>query len=392
MSHSILPPSSAHIWGAPNGCTGWVTMVNSVPEDFRNIKNTKSIEGDVAHELAAKMIDAAARAGIETPLRNETIGTELSGVVVTEEMFDSCELYVEDVKKVMQDSRIFGGAFMGIEERVAIWGIHKECFGTVDTFIYDIEKKIIYVWDFKYGHLYVDEYENWQAICYVAGIIARLAANGFTDPELKIKIRIVQPRAYHANGPIREWSINAVDLYEYVKILKENAAIALSTGATNRTGSHCRYCDARHVCLEALEAGLSLYEAVCDIQMIQNLSHTALSVQYSIIKRAKEQIECLESGFQEQIKCLLKTGKDVPGYELTPAIGRERWDRPDSEIIAMGDMLGQDLRNIKAITPNQARKKHVNEDILKSFATRPNNGVKLTESNNKLATKIFLQE
>ena len=389
MNHSILPPSSAHIWGAPDGCTGWVIMINSVPEEFRNARSVKSIEGDAAHELSVQLIDSAMRAGLEEPLREETIGKQISNTTVTDEMFDACELYSDNVAEVMLKTRIMGAPYLGIEKRIDIFRIHKKCFGTPDMFLYDFKNKILYIWDFKYGHVYVDEVENWQTITYATGLIDLLTVEGFNDPELSICIRIVQPRAYGEGGSIREWSIKATELVDYVNVLKNNANTALSSEAINHTGPHCRYCGARHTCPDALKAGLSLYESA-STPMVQNMSLAALGTQYSIIERAKEQIVSLESGFQEQIKHLLKSGKNVPGYTLTPSIGRERWNRPDPEIITMGNMLKQNLSNGKALPPKQAREKGVDESVVAAFSERPNKGLKLVKSNTKLASKIFL--
>lgn len=386
MSHSTLPPSSSHIWGAADGCTGWVKMINSVPEEIRNAKSPESIAGDVAHDLSARMISTAARAGIGRPVREELIGSIIDNTVVTEEMYESCELYSEDVQKVMRDTRIMGGAFFGVEEQVSIMKVHKDCWGTTDVFILDHANKTLYVWDFKYGHVFVDAYRNWQVICYAIGLITRLAS--FDDLKFKIVIRVVQPRAYGHGGPIHEWVLDIVELKNYMYILNENAHTAMGPNACNRTGPHCRYCGARAICPDALKAGLLLYE-YSSIPMPQNMPPEAMATQYAILARAKEQIEGMESAFKEQIKYLIKSGKNVTGYMLESAMGRERWTRPEAEIITMGKMMGKDLSNIKALTPNQARKKHIDESLITAFSERPVNGTKLVKSNTQLASKIF---
>ncbi len=391
MSHSILPPSSASIWGAPNGCPGWVKMMANVPEEIRNARTPASIEGDAAHKLSEQMIDSAVRANIEKPIRGETVGSLIADAVVTDEMFDACELYANDVREVALKTRVVGGAFFGIEERFDIWKVHRECFGTPDMFIYDSVANTLYLWDFKFGHVYVDEYENRQAICYIAGIVARLVPKGFNDPKLKIVIRIVQPRVYGRGGAIREWRTSGPGVVKYVHELNEGAHIALSDEAVIHTGSHCRYCKARTICPEALKAGLSLYE-MASAPTSQNMSLEAVGVQYAILERAKEQIDALENGFAEQITHLLKSGKSIPGHTLEPKMGRKRWNRPDSEVISMGALLGVELSNGKAITPNQAIARGVDENVVKSFSKTPSNGLKLVKTNSNLANRIFLNE
>ena len=363
-------------------------MMAQLPDEIKNAKSAESIQGDVAHHLAAQFIDSARRAKLYDPVREETVGTIISSIVVTDEMFDACKLYSDDVSKVMRETHTMGAPFLGIEERVSIFMIHKTCCGTPDLFLYDHKNKILYIWDFKYGHSYVDEYENWQGIPYAAGVIARLVPDGFTDPDLRVCIRIVQPRAYGEGGPIREWSIKAVDLLPYVEVMAINAAISLSADAKCHTGPHCKNCKARHGCEAALRAGMLIYECA-SAPVLLNMTPEAMSTQYAIIERAQEQLGCLETGFKEQIKHLLKSGKIVPGYNLEPHLGRECWTRPAKEIISIGDMLGADLRNIKAITPNQARKQGVDAATIKEFSEYPKKGLKLVKSNNKFASKIF---
>lgn len=386
MSHSIIPPSSAHIWGKPDGCTGWVVMAQSYPETE---ESEEAKEGTASHEVAARMLEALARANLGYPKKEETVGTVAeNGVVISEEMFDAAELYAQDVGAIMRERGVFGGPNLGIEHRVEAPKIHDLSFGTVDCFLFDRNKGELFIWDYKFGFELVEAYENWQAINYAAGILDFLEVNGLQDQYITVRIRIAQPRAFHRDGPIREWSVKACDLRGLFNILSGNAHKALGPNAETRSGPHCKHCSARHACPAALQAGVKLYEVAAQPAPVE-LSAEALAVQLAIVQRAKKQLEYLESGYEEQVKGLTRHGKGVPGYRVEEGVGRERWAKPVEEVIALGDMLGHDLRDPKAITPNAARKLGIDEAVIMAYSEKPRTGLKVVPDNGNKAKRIF---
>ena len=65
----------------------------------------------------------------------------------------------------------------------------------------------------------------------------------------------------------------ASDSRAYINILAGNAAIALSDDAVLKTGSHCRYCPARHRCEPAIHAGIELFEVSARPILIDLTAH-----------------------------------------------------------------------------------------------------------------------
>lgn len=385
MAHSKIPPSSAHIWGAPGGCTGWVKMAAAYPGQ----ESEDSKEGDAAHALGARMIEMAKQATTGLCLRANIVGkVSENGVVITEEIYDSAATYAEDVIGVMRATRVFGGEYLGVEARIEMPRIHAESYGTTDAYLYAEGIKRLYIWDFKHGHEVVEVFENWQVIDYLAGLFDKFDINGFADQRTEVHARIVQPRAFHRDGVVREWVFKASDIRGYINILAANAEEALGPDSVIRSGPHCKYCTARHACPAALKAGLALYEAVAKPIPVK-LSAEATGVQFAIIQRAKKQLEYLEAGFQGQIMGLLRRGEAVAGYRLEEGLGRERWARPVEEIIALGSMLDIDLSNPQAKTPNQARKLGVVNELLSVYAEVPKTGLKLVPDNLTKARKVF---
>lgn len=387
MKHSILPPSSAHIWGKPDGCTGWVQMAQTYPDTE---ESQASREGTAAHEIGAQLITDAKTNRVQNHSASDWVGiTASNGVLFTEEMFDSAKEYADDVIRVMRKKSIFGGEHLRIEQRVEIPKVHEINWGTPDCCIYHAAGNALYLWDFKHGFEVVEAFENWQGLDYLAGIIDLLGIDGHTDQVTTVHLRIAQPRAFHREGTIREWVVTASDLRAYFNTLNANAHEALGPNAKFRTGSHCKYCTGRHACPAALKAGLGMYEAVSKPVPVE-LSPDALGLQLSIVKRARKQLEYLESGFETQASALIKKGVMVPGWSVEQKIGRQKWDKPVEEVIALGYMLNLDLRKpVDAITPMQAKKLGIDDAVIMAYSTHPRTGLAIVPDNGNKAKQVF---
>lgn len=386
MSHSILPPSSAGIWGKPDGCTGWVLMAQTYPETEETVE---AREGTASHEVGAELITDAKTNSRHRTAEHWVGRTAPNGVIITEEMYEGAKEYADDVTGIMRSLGVFGGPGLRIEQRVEIPAVHAINWGTPDCSIYSKSENALYVWDYKFGFEVVEAFENWQAIDYVAGLLGELEIDGHMDQHTIVHIRIAQPRAHHREGTIREWVVTASELRAHINILNANAHEALGPNAKFKTGSHCKHCPGRHACPAALKAGMRLYEVASKPVPVE-LSAEALGVQLAIVKRARKQLEYLESGFEEQAKGLIRTGSLVPGWAVEEGIGREAWAKPIEEVIALGDMLDFNLRKpVAAITPNQAKKLGIDAAVITAYSTNPRTGLKIVPDNGNKAKQVF---
>jgi len=134
---------------------------------------------------------------------------------------------------------------------------------------------------------------------------------------------------------------------------------------------------------------LQLFEAATQAMPIE-LSNDALGVQLTIIKRAKEQLELLESGYEEQVKESIKKGKNIRGWLNEQTYGRLKWIKPISEIILLGEMLQIDLKKPDdVITPTQAKDKGVDNSMVNAFSSKPNTGMKIVPENLDKIMQVF---
>lgn len=385
-THSIIPPSSAGIWGKEGGCTAWVTMNQLYPETEQS---QESLEGEASHEIGAGLIALAKVGLLNGDNASAWVGkTATNGIVFNEAMHEAASLYAHDVYDVMCKSGVFGGDNLGIEHHIEAPQIHELSQGTLDAFVFDHKKGHLYIWDYKYGFEVVEAFENWQLMNYAAGLLNKLQINGIHDQHLRVHLRVAQPRAYHRDGPIREWVVNASDLRPYFNQMHSNAHKALSDNATENTGNHCKHCPGRHACESSLKAGIQLYEAASAPVPVE-LSNMALGTQLSLIKRAINHLECLKTGFETQISLKLRSGQNVHGWNLEDTFGRQKWDKSFKEVSTLGDIMGVDLRKQEAVTPNQAIKLGIDEAVIMAYSSKSRTGVRVVPDNINKAKEVF---
>jgi len=343
----------------------------------------EAAEGTASHEVGAKLVKAASIAAgfIDLP-----VGQAASnGVLITDEMYEAAEVYANDVHEVMDKLRNYTPS---IEQRVEAPNIHELSWGTDDCHIWDAKTGHLYIWDYKYGHGVVEVFENWQLINYTAGIINKLELDGILTRYMKVHMRVVQPRAFHRDGMIREWIVTASDLRGYFNQLEGKAHEALGANPVTRSGKHCKDCTGRHACEAALRGGVQLYEVAAQ-PMPMELPHNALGVQLGIVDRAIKQLEYVKSGMSEQVRTLVASGVNIPGWGMEPTRGKQTWSKPISEVLAMGKLAKHDLRKKDAvITPKQAIALGVDASVIKAYSST-STGLKLAPDNENKVKRLY---
>ena len=357
MAHSILPPSSANMW---EKCHGWVTLNAFVPEE---------------EESEAARIGTQVHAIIEQLFRD----ADFIDPTATDEMMESARMFVQNVREVITGR----DGDLRIEQSVQIPRIHKACFGTPDATFFDPVKRVLFIWDYKHGMSLVEVFDNEQLISYAAGLMDEYGE------DIPIVFRIVQPRAFHRNGPIREWLTDGVSLRGAINLLANAAGKNLNGDGQCQTGEHCRYCKAHHVCEAAINAGYSLYEASASPVPL-DMSAAAMGVYYATLTRAIKHLESLKAGFEAQIMGRIGNGEAIPGWSVQMGTGNRKWSLDASALFDMGDAIGINLRKpVEPISPAQAEKLGFDKATVAALTVKPETGLKLVQSNPSL---IFTQE
>jgi hypothetical protein len=174
----------------------------------------------------------------------------------------------------------------------------------------------------------------------------------------------------------------------YFNALTMAAERAMKDDAECTPNSHCNFCSARHVC-KALQ--VEAYKAI-EVSYDSNpvaMSPEAIGLEATMIDRAMGYLKARQTGLHEQILSINKSGVNVPHYAVKPTESRLTWSKPISEIAAMGDMMGVATRKDGAITPRQAIKAGLPEELVMAYAGREEGGMKLVADDGRNFNRIF---
>lgn len=388
IDHAALAPSSAHIWAADGGCRGSVALQQQYPDDE---ESDEAREGTAAHHYVAELLNGRDVApGSVAP----------NGVPITAEMVDCAQALLVDVRDT---AKAAGSVELFVEQRFTMPRVHAENWGTPDAVLIDRANRAFHVWDYKFGHRFVDACGNLQLIDYALGVAEYLGL----DPEVpydhpqsfrgwRISLTIAQPRNYHQAGPMREWYISGEGLRDRLASFRKAALEAMEPGAPFTTGGHCRDCSGRHACPALQRAGAIAMDVSLRSQPV-NLPPHAVGLELRQIDDAIKRLEARQTGLEEQALGMIRGGTRVPFFSTEYASGREKFVVPVAEVFALGDMLGADFRKPpEAITPGQARtalkKIGFDETVISSYADKPRGALRLVRVNDDAAKLAFEQE
>lgn len=373
-----------HFHHAPSSAFQWVECPASVglQEQYPDLDDEEAREGEAAHWLAATCLTTLQL----DPL--ELVGhTAPNGEIITLEIAQHTALYIQFVEHICRANALF--LALRIEQQIKIPDILPDAFGTPDACVFDLKNMILHIFDFKYGYGIYEAFENWQCIMYACGLLRELndhPSGQFTNwaDTITVKIHIVQPRPYHVEGPARTWTVKAKNLLPYFKRLYDAANEIIKK---TKTGKHCRYCSARHVCPALAESAMICVDQIAG-STPQVTSNEALSTEITILRAAIERAQWRLSAREAEAMAKIKAGQYVPGFIIEPGKGRRAWAKPVQEIIALGDACGIDLRKPPdVVTPLQAIDKHLDEAIVNAMSEKKTT-FKLVDDRN-LAKRIF---
>lgn len=380
--HAPLAPSSAHIWAPELGCRGSVAMQAAYPQPD---DSEEAREGTAAHWYVTELLSGRdVQPGAVAP----------NGHPINAEMVDCAQDILIDVRDTL---RAAVQPEMRVEQRVAMPSVHADNWGTPDVVIIDHAQKALHVWDYKYGHRFVDAVHNWQLIDYAIGVFDGMGLDSsvpYTDPRSwhgwRISLTIAQPRNYHPVGPMREWYLSSDTLRDrYLPQLRKAAYEATAPGAGFQTGEHCRDCSGRHACPALQRAGALAMDVALTSPPVDLPVH-AVGLELRQIDDAIKRLEARRTGLEAHALGIIRSGTPVPFFSAQHATGREAWTVPAAEVFALGDLFGVDLRKAPApITPGQARKAGVDGGVIQAYAKKPMGALKLVRVDDDAAKLAF---
>jgi hypothetical protein len=269
-AHSKLGPSAAHRWLE---CPGSINAT----ENIENKSTWFALEGTAAHEFVEFCLstgrDPRDWIGGVVDLDGDTAPTKFRAKgVIAKELIDKERYFeidedmasaVEDVQElVAKYHKPDEGDIIMLETRLDMTFVHPKLFGTGDIIIYKSSTKTLIVIDFKYGRGYaVDVLDNPQALTYAVGAVKLV--NGVD----KLILVIVQPRAFHADGPVRDAEYDLMDLDMFEGHLRMKALETDDPNAPRVAGEQCKFCPAAYKCKTLFDFVVDKLPGIEDIDL-----------------------------------------------------------------------------------------------------------------------------
>lgn len=377
--HAPIAPSGM---GQTVFCAGSVMMQMQFPQPSTD----DSRAGDAVHEVSKKVLKEYQSSEGTKILPTDYVGERDSvGTLITQEMAEGAEVYTSHILHRAQDLGAI--QLMHIEQMVQCPSIHPSaCFGTPDHALWNEKTGTLYIDDLKYGHGFVDEYENWQNMTYASGKLDELNVNGIDDQFINIELTIHQPR-YYQGDPVRTWRLKASDLRGYVNTMQFQAQKALMPDPETRSGSHCRHCTARRACPAARQSAYWAME-VSGQAMPVDITPGALGIELNYLSRGIKAMKYMETALLEQAEALVDDHVIVPGYGRQPRKGNRRWKMDDKAVIKLGKAMKIELQEQKPVSPAHAEKKGVNKLFIEAQTERPTS-MKFTRVKDNSIKKVF---
>jgi hypothetical protein len=358
----------------------WFECPASIPLS-ENVEQTTSAyaeEGTAAHELAEYCL-------VEDLDACHGLGLEFNGYVVTQEMAEAVQVYLDAVRE-----RITDQCDVLVEDKFHLHWIDEECFGSNDCCIIDHEKGRITVLDYKHGQgVAVEAENNTQLLYYALG-----AFNGFNQI-YEVHLVIVQPRCPHEKGPVRVWETNIDELERYEEELKERVTKVREVQKIARdeppkvydyakAGDHCHFCPANGFCHKLRDKSYEVAEVHFADETIEPLAPELMTAEEisKVLTHAKT-LEGWIKAVRSYAHNAVENGESVPGMKLVKKRGHRKWTN-EKEAIDTLDMLltEKEMYTKKLISPAQAEK-IVGKETIDKLTTKPETGTQLVPETDK---------
>jgi len=342
-------------------CNGSVFMGGFTPPDE---DTSLRDEGDAAHWLVEQEFNGFAT--MDSLVDRQAP----NGVFITPSMVELCEQYLRDTKAM--------GGWVELDTSYTreVWEIR----GRSDHLA--LATTVLYVNDFKFGWKIVEPEKNWTLIWHaVSWIIMNPAAH-----LEEIVFRIYQPRPYHPEGNVREWRIPLSELY----VLWDELQNALNNPKHIVCSSvHCDTCPAVTQCPAAQIANMNCID-VAEKAFDSHVNNEQLSFMLDQTSRAMKMLEKAHDAYVELASFRIRSGQSVPEYSMQSDLSNKQWKKGLTPDI-MKTIVGIDLsKQTDLITPNQAKKLGVDENVVEILSERNNKGFKLVRLDEKKKAEKLL--
>lgn len=374
-AHSRLGASKAHRWMA---CPGSVTATDGIEET----PSEYAEEGTAAHNLLEQWLRDPP--GVSLFQEEEPDGEMEAAVRVA---YD----HVLDRMSEIDDDELYpdGEVRVMIEQQFDLAPLNppEPMYGTTDVALWYEPTRHLEVIDYKHGQgVVVDAVGNVQLRYYALGAVLEVGKRPNT-----IRVTIVQPRAYHPDGPIRSEDLTWDELVQFKTQLMDAARATQAPDAPRVPGSHCRFCLAAARCPARMELAnevvRGVFEPVPEVEPLPapgRLTDAELAFVLEHMQDIRNWFSAIEGEVTDR---LLLTGS-FPGWKLVEGRTQRRWvDETETDRYLRGRGLKVSERFVrKLVSPAQAErllKDRPGPELPERLWTKPEGGRKLAPESDK---------
>jgi len=337
-THSKLGPSGAHRWINCPGSVRAQEEARAADTTAGDHSSPSAEEGTAAHEL----LEAALMTGGE-PV--DFLGATFNGFVVDDEMADAVAVATDYVRAYMAthpNARLLSEQTLPLP----LGDQFGSELGTSDVILDNYPEEYVII-DYKHGVRHVVEVENnYQTMMYGASYRSHVKR-----VPSQIKLVIVQPRAPHPKGPVREWTLTIKDLSEFVNMAREKAVLTLDPEAPRVAGPWCTFCRAAGTCRTLALHSLAVaaqefddFNEMTPIRTTNPLQLTPEQIGYALSQAPL--IEDWMSALRGYALGAIRAGRKIPGWTVVSGRTRRIYAKSEDEVYAEVTQAGISLDRI----------------------------------------------
>lgn len=342
-AHALYSASSANRWMK---CYGSIQRAAGMPT---GIASSYAMDGEEAHELLEYALthqywsayEAKIMSGLEWEHRHDGEESRLESVQdALDHIQDLIDAYQPDLTVYLETRFIFPT------------NENDDAGGTSDVTIFIPGLDIMVIADYKHGSgVAVDVVENPQLLFYAVGSRQELRrANMCNSGKTLYRMMILQPRGFHKDGAMREWTCNDDRLDKFIG--EVNFAIRKTKEQIPEIvpGKYCRWCPAVSACPEAenhrMRAILPTYVDMDGLRKTGLPPVLGLSVErIAEILTMRDMVEEWLEAVAKQAVAMARSGVAIPNKKLVMAQARSKWNGEPR-------VLAGSLNAISGLPPN----------------------------------------
>jgi hypothetical protein len=264
---------------------------------------------------------------------------------------------------------MLGGKLL-VEQKFHLKDWNQAFFGTADCVRFAPDDYLLTVYDAKFGAGEIVEVQrpsgrpNIQLGFYALGAVYELRKLIKSLGATRVELVVVQPRAWHREGPVRRKTFNLAAIEAVGDELVTAMQICAGPNAPLVAGSHCKFCKRAGDCVELRRASLAQanleFSDDADMSLTGKVPDPATMTpqQMSQVLMAAEIFEIWLTAVKARAHVMAEH-QGVPGWKLVQKQGRRKFVDEEAAANALIYEFGVDedaIYDTKLKSPAQAEK------------------------------------